>query len=164
MAGRLLFLFVLIPLIELALLVQLGQVVGLWPTIALVALTGVLGATLARAEGLRTLARFQSEVAAGRMPGGTLLDGLCILVGGAFLLTPGLLTDLAGFSLLVPFSRRWIQRRIRAGLERRIESGELKVFVAGSGPGFPFGGMPERPQDGEADLDPRHEIDGAPRD
>lgn len=163
MAGRLLLLFVLVPLIELALLVRLGQVVGFWPTLGLVAATGVLGAGLARAEGLRTLGRFQAEVAAGRVPGGALLDGLAILVGGAFLLTPGLLTDLAGFSLLVPATRRWIQRRIRKGVERRIASGELQVWTVGAPSGFPFGGMSGPGAEGEPDLDPRHEVDAEPR-
>lgn len=127
MLARLVLLFVLVPLVELAILIQLGQVVGLWPTLGLVVLTGVLGAGLARAEGLRTLWSFQQELAAGRVPGQALLDGLAILVGGAFLLTPGLLTDLAGFTLLLPPTRRWLQRRIRTWVRQRIESGRIQV-------------------------------------
>lgn len=162
MLSRLVLLFVLIPLVELVVLIQLGTRVGFWPTMALVVATGILGATLARAEGLRTWLAFQRELAGGRLPGGALLDGLAILVGGAFLLTPGLLTDLAGFSLLFPPTRRWLQGRARRWLDRQLESGRLRVEMwpqpggttGGSGRGGP------RPGDREVgpSLDPRDEI------
>ncbi|HSH76792.1 MAG TPA: FxsA family protein, partial [Longimicrobiales bacterium] len=95
MAGRLALLFVIVPILELVLLIQLGRVVGLWPTLALVLVTGVTGAALARLEGMRVLFQFRRELAAGRIPGQAVLDGISVLVGGAFLLTPGLLTDIA---------------------------------------------------------------------
>lgn len=158
MLVRLALLFVVVPIVELALLIQLGQWVGLWPTLALVVATGVAGAALARAEGLRTVVAFRRETAEGRLPGQAILDGAAVLVGGAFLLTPGLLTDLAGFSLLVPVSRRWIQRRVRAWAERRIRSGEIRfqVWTAG-GPGGAGGPAPRSRED---ELDPRKEIRG----
>jgi UPF0716 protein FxsA len=131
--GRLALLFVVVPLVELVLLVQLGQVVGLWPTLALVIFTGVTGAALARLEGLRVLYRFQAELASGRLPGQALLDGISVLVGGAFLLTPGILTDLAGFALLLPTTRRWIQRRVRRRLERGLKQGTIRVVKMGPG-------------------------------
>jgi UPF0716 protein FxsA len=106
--GRLALLFILVPLLELVLLVQMGRVVGLWPTLGLVLATGVAGAVLARLEGLRVLFQFQQEIASGRIPGQSLLDGLSVLIGGALLLTPGILTDLLGFSLLLSGPRRWI--------------------------------------------------------
>ncbi|MCB0292521.1 MAG: FxsA family protein, partial [Calditrichaeota bacterium] len=102
MFAKLLFLFIAIPLAELALLVKLGEVLGFWPTIGLVIVTGILGASLAKAQGFMIYARIQQELAAGRMPTGELLDGLLILIGGIVLLTPGLLTDLCGFALLIP--------------------------------------------------------------
>ena len=112
-------------------------------------LTGVTGAWLARAEGMRVLFQFQRELASGKLPGQALLDGISVLVGGAFLLTPGVLTDVVGFSLLVPFTRRWIQRRVRARLERQIESGQVRVVTMGGfgasgfgGAGFGAGGFP----------------------
>jgi UPF0716 protein FxsA len=166
MLARLALLFIIVPLLELVILVQLGRAVGLWPTLGLVIVTGVLGAALARAEGLRTLRRFRAELGAGRVPGGALLDGLAVLVGGAFLLTPGLLTDVTGFALLLPPTRRLIQARIRRALERRLASGELRVFVADPAAGFPFGpfghagGRP--PPEEREELDPRHEIRGRP--
>lgn len=129
MLARLAFLFVVVPLLELVLLVQLGRWVGLWPTLALVLTTGIAGAALARSQGLRTLAAFQSELAAGRLPSGPMLDGLAVLVGGAFLLTPGLLTDLVGFSLLIPATRGWIRRRVVRSLERMRSEGTLQVGI-----------------------------------
>jgi len=107
---RLLLLFTVVPLLELFLLVKLGTVVGVGPTIALVIFTGVLGAWLARQQGLGVLRRLRAELEAGRLPAGALIDGLLILVAGAVLLTPGLLTDALGFVLLVPPSRAVVRR------------------------------------------------------
>ena len=133
MLSRLIFLFVAIPLVELAILLQVAQLVGPLPTVALVVATGIAGAALARHQGLRALVAVQREMASGRLPGRSLLDGLSILVGGAFLLTPGILTDLAGFSLLAPPSRRWIQQALQRRLERRMTQGtvEFSVFTPG---------------------------------
>lgn len=132
--SRLALLFIGVPLLELVLLIQLGQLIGLWPTLGVVVLTGVIGAGLARAEGMRAFIAFQQELATGRLPGQAILDGLAILVGGAFLLTPGILTDLAGFSLLLPPTRRRIQAQIRKRLERRLKEGALSVTVIGMRP------------------------------
>jgi UPF0716 protein FxsA len=162
-------LFVVVPVLELVLLIQLGQVVGLWPTLALVLLTGLSGAVLARLEGIRVLFQFRRELAAGRIPGQALLDGISVLVGGAFLLTPGVLTDLAGFALLFPPSRRWIQRRVRRRLERGIEEGTIRVVTMGPGGFGAWGaaGPPPHPR-GEAGaargLDPSKGIVIEPED
>ena len=133
MLSRLILIFVAVPLLELAILLQIGQWIGLFPTFALVVTTGVAGAALARQQGIRAFVAVQRELAAGRLPGRSLLDGLAILVGGAFLLTPGVLTDLAGFSLLFPASRRWLQRVVRRRLERRIRDGTVEFKVYGPG-------------------------------
>ena len=133
MLSRLIFLFVAVPLVELAIFLQVAQVIGLLPTIALVVTTGVAGAALARHQGLRAFLAVQQELAAGRLPGRALLDGLSILVGGAFLLTPGILTDIAGFSLLVPLSRRWLQAVVKRRLERRISEGTVEFTVFSPG-------------------------------
>lgn len=163
--ARLGLLFVLVPLLELILLIRMGEWVGLWPTLALVVLTGAAGAALARAEGVRVFFQFQGELAAGRIPGQALLDGISVLVGGAFLLTPGILTDVVGFALLVPFTRRRIQRRLQAGLERRIREGTLHVVSMGpmgfgGGMGSPPGGRQRPFPEG---LDPRNEVRMPPR-
>jgi UPF0716 protein FxsA len=111
---RLLLLFTVVPLLELFLLVKLGTVVGVGPTIALVIFTGVLGAWLARQQGIGVLRRLRAELEAGRLPAGALIDGLLILVAGAVLLTPGLLTDALGFVLLIPPSRAVVRRILAA--------------------------------------------------
>lgn len=118
--GRLLIAFTLIPVVELALLIEIGGYVGLFPTLALVIATGVAGAALARREGLRTFMEFQRITALGEMPAAPLVDGLLILIGAAFLLTPGILTDIVGFVLLIPPSRAWIRGRLQRWLERHV--------------------------------------------
>lgn len=153
--ARLALLFVVVPILELVLLIQIGQVVGLWPTLLLVVTTGVAGAALARAEGLRVFWQFQKELATGHLPGQALLDGISVLVGGAFLLTPGILTDVAGFSLLLPFTRRWLQKRVRAGLEQRLKDGTVKIVSMG--PGVWSAAREPAPAE-QQPLDPSNEI------
>lgn len=125
---RLALLFVLVPLVELALLIQVGRWMGVLPTVALVVLTGILGAALARYQGLVTLARFRTALAEGRLPHRELVEGILILLAGAVLLTPGLLTDVTGFLLLVPPLRGAVAKRIEGWASRRIE------VRTGSGP------------------------------
>jgi len=109
--------------------------VGLWPTIGLVVITGMAGAALARLEGLRTIWKLRGELGKGKLPGGALLDGLAILVGGALLLTPGILTDLVGFSFLLPPTRRVLLKRIRKSLEERLKSGAIRITHVSGFPG-----------------------------
>lgn len=172
MFARLGCLFILVPLLELALLIQMGRWVGLVPTILLVATTGVVGAWLARREGVRTMVRFQTELGGGKLPGDALMDGASILVGGAFLMTPGVLTDVVGFALLIPPSRRRIQAWVRRRLRRSIEEGRTQVSffrmdgtggVGGMG-GFPgMGGqVPDRDRDRDPDGDDHDEGDDGP--
>src|SRR5690554_5195262 len=100
---RYLFLaIVLVPAIEIAILLLAGQTIGIFPTFALILLTGIVGAYLAKQQGLATIRDVQDRFQRGTMPGDALLDGVCILVGGTLLLTPGFVTDLIGFLLLVP--------------------------------------------------------------
>ena len=129
--GRLALLFVVVPLLELALLIQMGQLIGFWPTIALVVFTGVTGAWLARMQGLRTMWRLRHDLANGRVPGQAIMDGMAVLAGGALLLTPGIITDLIGFGLLFPGTRHVIQKRIMARLERYLQEGAVRVNVTG---------------------------------
>ncbi len=137
--ARLALLFVIVPVVELMLLIQMGRWVGLLPTVLLVIFTGVTGAWLARAEGLRVLFQFQQETAAGRLPAQSLQDGLAVLLGGAFLLTPGILTDVVGFSLLFPPTRKWLQQRMRRSLKAGIASGSVNWVVMSPG-GWRSGG------------------------
>ena len=118
MLFRLFLLFTLVPLVELCLLLVLADWLGWQFTLALVILTGVLGAWLARQQGLRCWRRVHETMAARQIPGDPLMDGLMILVAGALLVTPGVLTDLVGFALLTPPFRRavkgWLKRRFQA--------------------------------------------------
>ena len=120
MFGRLLILFILIPLVELYLLVAVGGRIGLPPTILMVVITGAWGAYLAKSQGLSILAKIQSETAAGRVPTAQLVDGLLVLIGGVVLLTPGLLTDLVGFSLMIPSFRAILRDRVKAKFAAQI--------------------------------------------
>lgn len=120
---RLLLLFTLVPLAELWLLIEIGQWIGTWPTIFIVASTGFVGVLLARSQGLSVLYRIRDELYQGDLPGEALIDGACILIGGAFLLTPGLITDLSGFLLLIPPTRRLIKAAARRYLQRKLDSG-----------------------------------------
>lgn len=126
---RLLALFVLLPLVELAVLIQVGRMIGLGWTLALVMVTGLVGATLARRQGLRAWLAIRAELQNGRMPGGTLVDGLLILIGGIVLLTPGILTDIAGFALLIPGTRRALKKALRHRFERALARGETSFTV-----------------------------------
>jgi UPF0716 protein FxsA len=120
MIFRLLLLFTVVPLLELALLLQMGRWIGVWPTIGVVVATGFTGAFLAKLAGASVLGRIRYELARGRLPSDGLIDGALVLVGGALLLTPGLLTDLVGLSLLFPPSRHLYRERIKRTFRRKI--------------------------------------------
>lgn len=112
----LLLLFLLVPLIEIYLLIKIGGVIGAFPTVVLVVLTAVIGAALARHQGLATLQRLQATMARGEAPAIEMIEGVLLLVGAVLLLTPGFLTDLLGFACLIPPTRRalafWWLRRV----------------------------------------------------
>ena len=118
---RLTLLFVLMPLVELAILVYLGTIIGAFYTILIVVLTGILGAILTRSQGLATLSRIRSSLQRGILPANELFDGALILVGGLFLLTPGIITDIFGLAVLVPQTRHIIGRLFRSLIYRRIQ-------------------------------------------
>jgi UPF0716 protein FxsA len=129
MFARLFLLFVLVPLIELAVLIRIGNLLGLWPTIGLVVLTGALGAALAKSQGVRVLRSIQMDLNDGRMPASHLLDGLLVLIGGLTLLTPGFLTDIVGFLLLIPVTRNRLKEVVRRRLDRILRSGQTTVIT-----------------------------------
>lgn len=127
---RLLLLFVVLPAVELALLIEVGSRIGTAATLAIIVLTGMVGAALARRQGLGVLRRLQQETAAGRLPAGPLVDGVLILVAGALLVTPGILTDAFGFACLVPAFRTLLKRHLRGRYERAVREGRVQVRVA----------------------------------
>jgi UPF0716 protein FxsA len=124
---KLLAVFIVLPLVELALLIQLGRWIGLGWTLALVVVTGFLGAALARRHGLQAWIAIRDELRAGRMPASALADGLLILIGGVVLLTPGLLTDIFGFAMLIPPSRNAFKTRLRRRFEQAVQRGEASI-------------------------------------
>lgn len=125
MLLRLMLLFILMPLIELAILVYLGTIIGALYTVLIVVATGILGAVMARHQGLAALSRIRSSIESGIVPANELFDGALILAGGLLLLTPGIITDIVGFAVLVPQTRRIIRRWIRSLIHRRIQRGEI---------------------------------------
>jgi UPF0716 protein FxsA len=125
---RLALLFILWPMIELYLLIQIGRATSAWTALAIVILTGVFGAALARREGLKTYHRIRGELAAGHLPSDGLVDALLILVAGALLITPGLISDTIGIALLIPP----VRHRIREHLKRRFRT---RFTIMGFGPG-----------------------------
>jgi UPF0716 protein FxsA len=101
-----LFFLIVIPALEIGLLVLSGQTFGVLPTILLIILTGILGAYLAKKQGLETMRKAQQDMGYGQVPGDAIIDGLCILVGAVLLLSPGFITDAIGFLLLIPVTRK----------------------------------------------------------
>ncbi|CAM3754618.1 FxsA family protein [Mesobacillus zeae] len=117
-----LMILIVVPAAEIGILMFSGKTIGLIPTIAMIILTGVIGAALAKKQGMETLNKVRYNLGRGVMPGEEVLDGICILVGGTLLLTPGFLTDIMGFFLLAPPTRRLfkplLQRTFRRWMNR----------------------------------------------
>ena len=147
MLGRLILLFLLTPAVELALLIQVDQLIGFWATIALIIVTGIVGSHLARREGLSTWRRLNRRLQAGDLPGEELADGIIILVAGALLITPGILTDVIGFSGLIPFTRTRLRTVLMRWFQGKVEEGTMQVQFG------MFGGAP--PDSGGATAPPR---------
>jgi len=160
MPAFLALVFLAVPIIEIALLIQVGGMIGVWRTVALVVLTAVIGAALLRAQGMKTLLAAQESLRRNVMPVAELFDGACLLVAGALLLTPGFFTDTIGFLLFVPLLRRalrgWLYRFLssRPGATIWVD-GEV---VRGGAPPEPPGG------DGRTIEGDFRRIDGARED
>ena len=148
--GRLLLLFVSVPVIELVLLIEIGPRVGTLATIGLIIGTGIVGASLARHQGLATLGRVRADLDEGRLPTESLVDGVLILVAAAVLLTPGVLTDVFGFLCLIPSCRRLLKRWLKRSLERAVRAGSVNVTSFGGFSGeerVPMKNVTPRPRD-----------------
>ncbi len=140
--------FIIIPVIEIAVFIHLGGEIGLWSTILLIILTAIIGTWLLRAQGLATLQRAQASLERQVFPIAEVFDGLCLIVAGVLLLTPGFVTDAVGFSLFLPLIRTVLRIWIWTLLAR---SGNSKVWVNAE--------HSESPSDGQTDT-----IDGEFRD
>ena len=129
MLLKLFLAFTIIPIIEIYLLIEIGSMFGALTAVMLVILTGFLGAFLARMQGLQTFFRIQESLREGRMPSGDLLDALLIVIAGLVLLTPGFLTDSAGFLLLIPATRNFIKYWLRRQIELRYMSNRPEDII-----------------------------------
>lgn len=148
MFFRLLFLFTVTPVVELFLLIRLGQAIGAWPTIAIVLVTGFLGAGLARLEGFAAIQRIRIQMERGAFPADAMIDGLCILVAGLFLITPGIITDVLGFLLLIPQSRSVLKRVIARYLRHAMAHGTVHFSSSIQGTTFSEDTDAARPAEG----------------
>ncbi len=145
MLGFLILAFITLPVIELMLLLRIGSWLGVLPTVLLVIVTGVIGAALARSQGIQVLTRMRQELASGRPPVASMVDGALVLVAGVLLLTPGVVTDAVGIALLLPPVRALVRGAFAARLKGMVQSGRAQFTI--------LHGTPEPP--------PRkHEQDG----
>jgi|SRR3954447_22578211 UPF0716 protein FxsA len=115
--------FIVVPLAELYVIIQVGQAIGALPTIAILLLDSVLGSMLLRAQGRAVWRRFNEALAAGRMPHREVVDGVLVIFGGAFLITPGFITDVVGVVLLLPPTRALVRAWLARRLARRVSVG-----------------------------------------
>jgi UPF0716 protein FxsA len=130
MVAVLLLLFVLVPLAELYVLIQVGQAIGALPTIGLLLLSSVLGTLLMRSQGRLVWRSFRDALTAGRPPTREIVDGALVITGGAFLLAPGFISDLIGLFLLAPPSRVLVRRGLLSGIRGRLLMAATRVGEA----------------------------------
>ncbi|HBO88071.1 MAG TPA: membrane protein FxsA [Verrucomicrobia bacterium] len=123
----LLLIFIGLPILELVLLFEVHGIVGFLPTVLLVFTTGIVGATLVRQQGVQTVVNIRQELALGNLPAPQMIDGIMILISGAFLITPGLLTDTLGFALLILPVRKLIRKAILKRIGKGFQHGYVEV-------------------------------------
>jgi len=140
--GFLILLFVVLPLSELYLLLKMAELISPGATFALVIFTGILGGWLARQQGWSVYARIQNDLSSAKIPKDSLMDGAMILVAGALLLTPGIMTDVFGFSLLFPPCRAVYRRWISNWMTKNIK---VETFGGSAGPGARRGNTVDSP-------------------
>lgn len=127
--GKLLLIFTVIPFVELFILLQLAEMTSALTTLALIIITGIVGAYFAKEQGRQVIQHIQMELNNGRMPGNGLLHGLCVLIGGILLLTPGILTDLFGFSLLFPLTRQRYLEHMKRFIRNHFSVQNLNTYT-----------------------------------
>ena len=130
MLGYLILLFTVVPAVELAILIKVGQHIGVAHTLGVVIVTGVIGAYLAKLQGLFILRKIQEEVNQGRMPTDRVFDAVVILCSGLLLLTPGFITDLIGFAGLIPFARNLLKAWLKRKIQDMINQGRVITITS----------------------------------
>lgn len=146
MAFLLFIIFIIIPVVEITVLIEVGEQLGAFPTVALVILTAAVGASLVRSQGLQTLMSAQKKMQQGQQPGQEVIEGVMLAIAGIMLVTPGFVTDFLGLVLLLPISRQFFASKL---LERIIIKNMAQQ-------GQPFnGGFSQQGQEQDSDI-----IDG----
>lgn len=140
MFGILFLLFTVVPALELYLLFSIGGQIGGLNTVLIVIGTGIIGAALAKSQGLQILMKIQNEVNRGAIPGSAIVQGLMIFAGGLLLITPGFMTDIVGFSLVFPGSRHLLVFFVKKLIDKMMVEGNLnfQTFSAGNAAGFTY--------------------------
>ncbi len=160
MFAKLVLLFTIIPILELTLLITVGNYIGLPVTIGIVVTTALLGATLGKYQGLTAWKKIKADLATGQLPQDALLDGLAVLIASAFLITPGVLTDLAAFTLLFPVTRQPVKKLIRKRIDAWLAKEQVGFFSGGFGGDFLGGDTQmyddyyQRPQTDDVIIEP----------
>ena len=127
MFFKLFLIFLIVPVIEIYLLIQVGSVIGALPTVGVLVLMSLLGAYLMRSQGGRIIGRIRDELSQGRLPAAQMLDGALVFIGGVLLTTPGFFTDFLGIFFLVPATRRIIKLWLGLWLQARLSKGGFVV-------------------------------------
>lgn len=127
MILRLFLLLIIVPVVELYVLIKIGQAIGPLPTVGFILVSALVGSWLAKHQGFAVLRGIQDELAAGRLPAAQLLDGAMVLAGGVLLVLPGFLTDFIGLFLLVPVTRALCKRLLGLWLQKRLAKGQFVV-------------------------------------
>lgn len=133
-----------VPIVEIFVIIQVGQVIGGWPTVALLIAESALGAWLVKREGRRAWNALQTSLQTGKLPGRELTDGALVLIGGTLLLTPGFVTDIFGFFFVLPFTRPLARRAMSSFFTRRFNTQLGTAGLGGFIPGPGGGATPPR--------------------
>lgn len=121
----LILIFVIVPALEIGIFIWTGSKLGVLPVVILIILTGVAGITLVKQQGLETIRKMQQAMQRSQPPGEHILDGICILAGGVFLLAPGFFTDILGFILVIPWTRRPFKKILYKQMVRKMKKGTI---------------------------------------
>lgn len=132
MFFKLFILFIIVPIMDLWLLIKVGGMIGVFPTVMIVILTGVTGAWLAKMEGISVLTKIQASAAHGRMPGVEMINGVLVFVGGVMLLTPGFITDIIGLLMIFPVTRTIFASLLISYFKNKVNEGAVHFVYQGN--------------------------------
>jgi len=135
--------FTLIPLAEIYLLIQVGQVIGTWDTVGLVVVSGIIGAYAAKTQGKRVIGQIEEQLRSGGEPSSIFLQALLVFVGGIFMIAPGFITDILGMSFILPFTRNLYVGTLKKLFKKGVSIGKIHVYTGNSSDGFY--GSPQEP-------------------